>query len=199
MRTTPGGTDALRSVIVAAGLLLAVTGTLADEAYRPGTPEGLALLADASIADAAAMDEMRGGLRIGGLDMSFGAILRTVVDNEPLLHTQVTFTGQQIAPAMSITASPLASMTRHGESDGIATPALDGAVGASIVDRRGTTTVLHQVTRTRVVSILANRASGRHISHRVDLSVDVDNFSHFQQMSRSSLLARGVSGPLLSR
>ena len=195
---TPGGADPLH-LLLAAGLLFVATEAFGEEVPRSGEGYGLLLLSAASIADDTVMDEMRGGLRIGGLDMSFGASLRTALDNEPLLHTLVTFTGDQLTPVMSVMAAPDASTLRHGLSDGISMPGLEGSVGASIVDRRGTTSVLHQVTRTRLVSVLAHRASGRRVSHRVNLSVNVDNFSRFQQMSRSSLLARGISGPLLSR
>ncbi len=176
---------------------------------------GQAIDAYASFSALAVINEtelgaMRGGFTLGGLDVEFGANMRTFIDGTLALESVVALTEsgpvvQQVTPTGGAAVPNTAGMSlifADGSSATLkdATPsnvdltALAGAHGIVLNDRKGFTTVLHRVNKDQILSVLINTASGRAIRNDLELTVTLTNFTQSQQAARSALLNGRLAG-----
>lgn len=172
-----------------------------------------------------AMDElegMRGGLSIAGMEVDIGAIVRTIIDGQLALESQISLTSaNEIAAAIDAPGSGInaAASTTSGGSNGVkagtdanspvptannvtlqptsngaANPAANNSASFVINDSKGLTQVIHDLTRNRVVSAIVNQANGRDIRQEVDINITVSNFREIQRAAALQQVSRSLDG-----
>jgi hypothetical protein len=141
-------------------------------------PIGIAAAAaDAPMTDAELAAE-RGGLRLPtGLEVGFGASVRTFVDGALVLETQLVWTDQGVAQTQS---EPAAGASGDG---GVVT--LAGGAGALpgliLAGDGGTTVVLHELNSERIANVVVNTANNRDIRQEIQIGLTIPELSQFQQ------------------
>lgn len=160
------------------------------------------------------LGKMRGGLRVGGLDIDVGAVVRTIIDGNLALESHISLhNANQIAAAIRADSSSVANAPPRSEavSVGEVTTPANTAVGngagaapasiqapnvvSSVVlnDAKGLTQVIHDVTRNRIVTAIVNEANLRDIRHRIDIDVTVSNFRAFQRAAANQRVSRSMA------
>lgn len=151
--------------------------------------------------------EMRGGINIRGLDMSFAVHLRTIVDGARVLESSLTVT-QAGNVSSQVQAAALPGVTRFGPGTGTTvaevTPSsvdLSGlakdAVGVAINDEKGFTSVIQQINDQQIVSVVNNQAMDRDIDSRINVEVTIANFNQFKDLVGNTLFVNGLLGDSL--
>ena len=182
------------SAPILAGVVLAWSVSLAPDAASLDKDDIAANAAFAAL-DLVSLEELeslRGGFVVGGLDLEFGANIRTSIDGVPVLESTITFTpdGPHLSPvALDASATALGVADDLQAAEGITLPTLPQGVGVAVNGEKGPTIAIHEATRDRIVSMLVTRASGISASNEVQLEVTVKNFSEFQQMVRGAILS----------
>lgn len=152
------------------------------------------------------LGDMRGGFRVGGLDINIGAIVRTFIDGRLALHSQLTVAddgniqNSVVSPVSSeITGATIISNDSNGSTLQEATPAgvnlegMEGSEGVIVNDNRGFTAALQNIRKDRFLTTIVNRASGRSIRHKVNVDVTIKNFTQLQRHARSARLAQRIT------
>ncbi|MGH9957682.1 MAG: hypothetical protein ACREBC_11230 [Pyrinomonadaceae bacterium] len=152
----------------------------------------------------AELKAMRAGVSVSGLDISIGTNIRTLLDGQVALESSISLseTGLMTQTVLSPSdGTPLQEGLTLVLGDGsgkklneltpatVDLPGLEGSIGVVLYDAKGFTAVLHQINANQILSALINQASGRHISHEVNVDVTVANFRQFQQAVQNATLA----------
>lgn len=120
----------------------------------------------------------RGGLQLPtGLEVGFGASVRTYIDGALVLETQLVWTDQG---AMQTQSLPSAAAQAGG--GGIALQ--DGAAvlpGLLVPGDGGSTAVLHDLSSGRLANIVVNTANNRDIRQEMRVDLAIPELSQFQQ------------------
>ncbi len=149
------------------------------------------------------LNNMRGGLNIGGTQINIAALLSTLIDGQVVLETQlnVSDTGN-ISNITTATELPGATVISNNDSNfslqditakGISLDGLQGGEGIVLNDNQGYTAVINNIQKNRFLSAVINRASNRNIQHRVEIDVSLKNFRQLQITSNISNLASRLS------
>jgi hypothetical protein len=151
---------------------------------------------------------LRGGLRAGGLDLEFGANVRTFVNGTLVLESITNLTPggttstQSNLPSTGMDPQALSFVSGLGGAQSTALPAnlagLAGQTGVVIEDPGGITTALHSVTREQILGVIFTTASNQQIRQEVNVEVTVANFGRFQESARSALFSGRLLGSLNS-
>lgn len=138
---------------------------------------------------------MRGGFNISGLDLNFGAKIRTMIDNKIQYETVLNFTemgANIVSETLSRIGGDASNETQVSRVESGSVNATIGAIsngkfnlsglndfsGIVVSDAQGgTTAALHSLTKNAIVSALVSDASGRSIQQNIDISISVENFS----------------------
>lgn len=152
------------------------------------------------------LGSMRGGFRIGDLDINIGAIVQTFIDGRLALHSQLSVTDNGsfentiTSPASSeIPGATVISTGGNGLTlqevtpNGVVVDGLEGSEGIIVNDSRGFTAALQSIRKDRFLTTIVNRASGRRIRHEVDVDVTIRNFSQLQRNARSARLTQWIT------
>jgi hypothetical protein len=116
----------------------------------------------------AALDEHRGGLMTPtGMEIGFGAAIRTIVDGRLALETQLNWTDQG---AQSV------------QSGGGTWTELPSPTG-------GATRVMHDLTDNRIASVVINTANDRVIRQETDITLHLPQLAEFQQQIAAERVA----------
>lgn len=211
-RTKPGGLCLWNYGLVLAGALLApplapaelVHADALAADYSPGMTEPEAIFESMERISELDLAEMRGGINLGGLDMSFAVNLSTIVDGATVLESILTLTqagtvSSQVQPAALPGVTPFGPGTDTAVAE--VTPSsvdLSGlakdAIGVAINDEKGFTGVIHQFNDQQIISVVNNQAMARVIDSRVNIDVTIANFSQFQDLLRNTLFVNGLLG-----
>ena len=155
------------------------------------------------------LDDIRGGFNIAGLEMDFGANVRTFINGALALETVITatdagITSQSVTPSDgSVTGVPGLTLVfgdGSGPTIGDVSPpnvdlsALERASGAVLNDSNGFTAALHQINTDQILGVLVNTAAGRTIGTQLDVNITVSNFRQFQQSVRNAKIAHRLAG-----
>jgi hypothetical protein len=144
-------------------LAFAIAGLLA----LPGAASGHEPLNEA------ALDEYRGGLMTStGLEIGFGALVRTFVDGQLALETQLTWTDQGAQTVQTLGASP-------GPGGWTELPSPTG----------GATSVMHDLSEGRIASIVINTANDRFIRQETDIALHLPQLAEMQQRMAAERVA----------
>lgn len=150
------------------------------------------------VIDDAALDDLRGGFTVGGVEIGFGATVTTYSGGAMALTTQLTWTdtGLVVAEAVGNLGQTLASLTPEQRS----AMGLDGIAGDGVViaDDAGVTALVHNVTESALQNIILNTASGRDLSQNVDVTITLPGFESVQAGLRDELLGIRIADDLSS-
>lgn len=148
-------------------LVIAVGGASAQQAIGVG-----AALSDRELA------AERGGLRLPtGMEVGFGASVRTFVDGALALETKLVWT--DLGATQTQSAPPLATQGQTGQ-----VTLAEGAAqlpGVALAGDGGTTVVLHELSAARISNIVVNTANNRDIRQEVQIDLVIPGLTQFQQ------------------
>jgi hypothetical protein len=118
----------------------------------------------------------RGGLKLPtGLEVGFGASVRTFVDGSLVLETSLVWTDQGAVQNQS--PSPVGpggqGVTLSGGAENLP--------GVIVPGDGGSTAVLHELDAERIANIVVNTASNRDIRQEVRVDLTIPELSQFQQ------------------
>jgi hypothetical protein len=129
----------------------------------------------------------RGGFVWKGVQVSLGAEIRTFLNGELVLQTNVTWTptGAQTTRFVSGALTPVdAAQLQAGI---LSTGGISMKVGdQSVFLANGGQTVFAQATDGRIQNILINRADNITASQQIDATLGLQNFGQFQQQNLQS-------------
>jgi hypothetical protein len=150
--------------------------------------------------------DLRGGLRVGSLDVDFAANVRTFVNGALVLESTTNLTpggttaSQPNMPTTSIDSKTLSFVSGLGGGQSNALPAnlagLAGQGGVVVEDPSGVTGVLHNLTREQILGVVFTTASNQQIRQELNVQVTIANFGRFQEAARSALLGGRLLGSL---
>lgn len=138
---------------------------------------------------------LRGGLRVGALDMSFAANVRTVVNGALVLESTTTLTPGGTMVTQSNIPNTGANPGTLGFA-GVNPSGLTGQAGVVVEDPSGLTTALHSVTREQILGVLFTTASNQQIRQEINVEVTIANFGNFQDAARTALFNGRLLGSL---
>lgn len=144
---------------------------------------GLALFAGAAQAQetmsADELDGARGGLMTPwGVEIGFGAVVRTYVDGALALESQLTWTPEGASRTYQ-TGAPTADLATVAAANGLKLST--GTEGLLIPGQAGATVVLHDVAGGRLAGLVLNTADNRDIRQATEITLNVPQFEALQQ------------------
>jgi hypothetical protein len=131
---------------------------------------------------------MRAGLRVAGLEFNVGAQMRTLVDGKVVLESRIdlgSLGGQPTVLHADLSGGYGRVITLYGEVQGI-----------EVNDRKGSTQVIHDLTRDQFSLTVINRADQRQIQTELDINVTLENFSVLQAAGVRNRIIRSLGGAL---
>lgn len=157
---------------VASGALMA----FAPSAHADGAGWG----DDVDVMDDAEMGDLRGGIRIGGVDVGFGAVVTTYANGVRALETRLVWTdaGALVTEAIGSLGQRIEAMTPEQR----AALGLEGLTGGVVIDDAdGVTALAHNISKGSLQNIIVNSASGRDLTQTVDVTITLPSFEMVQQ------------------
>lgn len=147
----------------------------------------------AQVLEEAQLAALRGGFSLRGLEMEFGASLRSFQDGRLLMETLVNVTEQGTRTTTLIPHGLDTATSGVDSTSGTGFPGIDLAgladAGRVVVNNpRGVSAAVHQVTRQRILGVLVSRANDTALRQEAQVDVTVRNFSQFQQSVRQALI-----------
>jgi hypothetical protein len=151
---------------------------------------------------------MRGGLAIAGLDIQFGATVRTMVNGSLAAETILTLTDngtleRQTTFLDGAVLRPVAGDLANLPSSRIEAAALKDATGFVLNDPTGVTAALNDVTLQHASNIVINTVPGHDIQQFIDMQLTIQNFGQISTALHADMLAgrlaqAGQIDPMLS-
>ncbi|EPC00714.1 hypothetical protein L861_13050 [Litchfieldella anticariensis FP35 = DSM 16096] len=158
--------------------------------------------ANAVVIETETLAGLRGGFSVSGLDLDFGATLRTVVDDilyqtvmnlsesgaKVVSQSLVDPTGQAVIvnPQAGQSIVDLAPIT-------INVPGLKQFSGIVLNDQNGFTSVLHNVTRNAIVGSVISDASNREIAHELNIDIQVNNIDALRHANQRAAILNSLT------
>jgi hypothetical protein len=179
-----------RFAILLAGAVLGVfcgSGpALAETVVAPKASAATDLIAFGQVSDKE-LARYRGGFVWKGVQVSLGAEIRTFLNGQLVLQTNVTWTpnGAQTSQFVSGALTPVdAAQLQAGI---LSTGGISMKVGdQSVFLANGGQTVFAQATDGRIQNILINRADNITAKQEIDATLGLQNFGQFQQQNLQS-------------
>jgi hypothetical protein len=135
------------------------------------------------------MSDVRGGIMTPlGLEVGFGADVRTYVDGELALETRLVWTDGGVVTERS---GPLSSSALDATTGGWSA-VVPGAGG-------GQTQILQDLSNGRVLAVVANTASDRTIRQEADITLVLPQLPQLQQQIAAGRLSSALGGSLTSQ
>lgn len=168
-------------------LLTAMALATASIAARADEFDNAQAVEDASLSD------MRGGFMLdNGLQVGLGAVVRTTIDGELALQTQLTWTetGAVVTRELGAGVTPATPGSISG------TITLPGATDDAFYVNAGETALIHRVTDGRIQNILLNTASGQDIRQQTEVTVTLSGYEATQQLTSQQQWGRTLGSDL---
>lgn len=184
-------TSTVRLTLAAlAASLLAPAAVLAQAEPPSGTPAFAATPVAAKV-----LEENRGGfIVVDGITIGFGAVIRTFVDGQLKLQTELTLgpDGLRSTATGGAGGAPSPEAARV-----LAQLGLDpsGATGA-FVSADGATTAVHRITSGQIANLLVNTGDGRDVRQETGVTFVLPGFGAVQAASRLDLAGQRLSDDL---
>jgi hypothetical protein len=172
-----------RLLIGAAALVAAsapVTYHAAAEAVRRDAYLGLTPISDQELR------QLRGGLKIGGLDLNFGAFVKTYVNNIKVATTQftlndngsmsqtTTWTGAALPPGLSVTGF------QHDDAP-VGLGGIKNMTGVTVKDAGVPKSfALNAIDLGKTTQVVVNQINGVSVKQTVDATLTINNFKLLQ-------------------
>lgn len=194
------------AVLLLCGLSLLPLGASGSERFWAEAKGEHDIYYRGEVIDEAVLEELRGGFRIGGMELAFGAELTTLIDNQIQLVSLVNITATGVDLVSRTLSDPTGQATLVGPGTGVRitdlTPngvdltGLAGFSGVTLEDSRGFTAALHQVTNQAILSGVVTNASGAAIDQRVEIQVHVGNIGRLQMARQRQAIVDTFPGLL---
>jgi len=135
------------------------------------------------------MSEARGGfMTVGGFTFGFGVVVRSYVNDQLALQTQLTWTPtgpvshqvQHNVPSVADLAGAMASLV----AGGIDLRGLNNTGGVAVVDGSGATAILHNITTSQLQNLIINNADNRNIRQDMELNLVLPDLATIQANSQ---------------
>ena len=154
---------------------------------------------DIAVMDDAEMDNLRGGFRIGGIEIGFGAVVTSTLNGVPVMTTQLTVTdaGSIVEQTMNTAGQTLGSLTTE-QLAALGLAAFAGMEGVVIDAEGGFTAFVHNMTDGTVQNILVNTANGQDIEQDVDITLTLPGFEAIQSDFAMARFGMQISDDLQS-
>jgi hypothetical protein len=184
--------------IIASAVCASLNSRVAADDDIRSSAHGLAYAQPFDAVPTTSMDHLaalRGGLRVGALDVEFAANVRTFVNGALVLESTTnltsggTITTQSNMPNMGLNPETLSFVGANPSG-------LAGQMGVVVADSSGVTTALHSVTREQILGVIFTTASNQQIRQEINVDVTVANFGRFQDAARSALFNGRLLGNL---
>lgn len=132
----------------------------------------------------AELDTLRGGIQTPlGLDIGFGATVRTFVNGQLALETRLTWTD----------AGPVTSETRADLSSITGGPVFVGRLGEAVASTPGgATTILHDLADGRIASVIINTADNRTIRQETSITLTLPQLADLQSRIAGAQLSNAI-------
>lgn len=175
------------------------------DSYHEPYPHDVYIYHRGTIIDENELEQMRGGFRIGGVELSFGATLKTLLEGGNIrLETILTF-GRHGAEIVSQSFENMTGLeVDQIGGDGVAitevTPShinLSGLAdfsGIAINDTHGFTAALHRITRNAIISSVISDSYGGSIDNRINIDIHVGNMSEIRAARQRDNIIRSIQG-----
>lgn len=166
----------LRTLLLSATALTLTALPAAAEAFDSPWGDDIAVMEDEEMADA------RGGIAIApGLDINFGALITTFIDDVPTLTTQLTWseTGALVRQTLGNLGQPIQDLSPAALA-ALGIDSLGGLGGVVIDDENGLTTVVHNVTDGALQNIVINSANDRNLRQEIAVTLEIPGFELMQ-------------------
>lgn len=153
------------------------------------------------------MANMRGGLRVAGLDVQFGVNLRTTGNGfmREAIYTLNAMTGgfDQLSNILTTDADISAPVHLVGGSTGVSIndilgPGVDlsglgDATGGLVISgESGFTAVLERLTQNSIVSALITNTNDQNLTHELNVDINIENFSEYAEAARNASIGRAL-------
>lgn len=135
---------------------------------------------DVEVVEDDALADMRGGFKVGGIEVGFGATVTTYANGMMAMQTQLTWTDAGLVAQQTLgeLGQKLESMTPEQR----AALGLEGLSGGVVIaDEAGVTALVHNVTEGALQNIVLNTASGRDLGQHVDVTLTLPGFEAVQE------------------
>lgn len=143
------------------------------------------------------LDELRGGFRVAGMDVSLGADIRTYLNGDLVLHTLVNWSdvGRTQTQFVSDVLTP--SAARLVQASALGGGELSMTIGGSTVflANEGKTAFAHR-TEDGLQNVLINTADNQNITQTVDATVTLGGYESFNSDIISNRLADNIASTL---
>lgn len=136
--------------------------------------------------DQALAGERGGILTAGGLDIGFAATVHTYVDGQLALESKLTWTATGAVVERS-TGPAVAGVTVQSAGP---------ATGAPIILAGGATTILHDLSGSRIASLVVNTANNRAIRQDTDIVLNLPQLPQLQQQMAQDRIASELQSSL---
>jgi hypothetical protein len=148
---------------------------------------GLQPLADQELA------EQRGGFRWEGVEIGFGAEIRTYLNGELALQTNIGWTPAGVSTSQWVSAALTPADAAQLQAGILTSGGITMRVGDQSVflANQGQTAVLHR-TDGAIQNVLVNRASNITASQEVDAMLDLGSFGQFQDRLADLRLGQAI-------
>ena len=148
------------------------------------------------------METMRGGLRVAGLDVSFGVNLRTTGTGfvrEAVYNLNAAGGFDQVSNNLTSDAGIAAPVHLVGGTAGATLSDLlpgvnlaglsDSTGGLVIGNSSGFTAVLEKLTQNSIISALVTNSNDQNLSNEIDVDITIKNFTEYVDAARNSVFA----------
>lgn len=151
--------------------------------------DGLKTLSDAELS------EQRGGFRFGGMDISFGADIRTYIDGELALQTLINWTNEGASTSTFVSGVLTPASADQLRNGVLSTGSITMRVGDNTVYlANGGQTALLQRTDNGIQNILVNTASHITLTQDVTATLTLDGYDSFRSQVDAQRMADTLSG-----
>lgn len=171
-----------------------VSDLVGDAAFDPAAdhllePPAQALLAGPRAMSDDELSEARGGfMTAGGLTFGFGVVVRSYINDQLALQTQLTWTPTGPETLQTHHAVPgvtdLAAAMENLVAGGIDLRGLSNTGGVAVIDSDGATAVLHNITTSQLQNLIINNADNRNIRQDMELNLVLPDLATIQSNSR---------------
>ncbi|RTR05651.1 hypothetical protein [Halomonas nitroreducens] len=154
-----------------------------------------------------ALDSLRGGFSLAGLEVNFGARLTTLINDRVRYETQLAFSQAGtdiISRRLDVAGGGAETLTQVGPETGVSVADITGQLNLAglggysgvVLDdgMGGATAALHSITQNAIVSTLSTTASGQSIRNNIDVSVHILNAGELRLQRQRALILNSLLG-----
>lgn len=149
----------------------------------------------------AELADLRGGFLVaGGIQLDFGAVVRTYVDGQLALESRLQWTNQGAVTTQNIGSVPgavdLAGAMDQALKAGLDIEALGSGQGVLLADGSGATALIQNIGRDGIQNVIVNNADGRDLRQEVEINLALPQLDALQAGSIRDRLTTQMNNDL---